>query len=102
VHRLVVRQRVQVRPQRIGGEPLRVLEPVRDARRVAVAEIHFGAVAGRQDRRLLDRTRPGQVAQRIAERIGREHHPLAHVERRGRVVESDGVERHGAAKWLIF
>jgi hypothetical protein len=96
-HRFGLRERVQVRPQRIGRQAMRLLEPPRDARGLAAAEIHLGAVARRQDRRLADRARAGHVAQRVGERVGRERDALAHVERRGGVAEADGMERHGDA-----
>ncbi len=73
---------------------MRTLEPARDRLRLAAVEIHFGAIARRQDRGFLDHPLRRQLAQGIGKRIGRERHPLAHVERRGRVVESERVERH--------
>ena len=66
-------------------------------RGIAAAEIDLGAVAGRQDRRFLHPcAAAGQVAQRVGQRVRRERDLLAHLERRGRVVEAERVERHGA------
>jgi hypothetical protein len=52
-------------------------------------------IAGRQDGRLARVLRLGEVAQRVGQHLGREHHPLPDFERSGGVRDSEGVERHG-------
>jgi len=57
--------------------------------------VDFGAIAGRENRGFLHVPRPDQVAERLGERVGRERNPLPHLDRRGLVVESERVKRHG-------
>ena len=54
LHRVVLRQRVDVRRQRRRVHAVKILEPLRNRCRLRAVEVHLGAVAGRQDRRFLD------------------------------------------------
>ena len=101
--RLFARQRVDVRRQRILRDAVEVLEPAHDRLRLRPVHIDLGPVAGRQDRGFLDPGPRQEVAQRVAERVGRERDLLPHVERCGLVVEAEGVERHrGSRLWLAI
>ena len=62
-------------------------------RRVIASNIELGAVAGRKNRRFA-RERLLDFGQRVAQPLDVKHHPLADRERRGLVIESEGVERH--------
>ena len=95
-HRLFARQREKIGRQRILGHVVEAFEPADDGLRLRPMHVDLGAVAGRQDRRFLDRRQPQKVAERMPERVRRERDPLAHLERRSRVVEAEGVEGHKA------
>ena len=74
---------------------VKICEPLGHRLGFGAVEVDLGAIAGRQDRRFLDPLPTDQVAQRLAQRLGLEHDLLPHLERRGGVVEAEGVKRHG-------
>ncbi len=92
--RAILRQRVDIRMERLGGHPVEALQPALDRRGFGGAEIDLGPVAGRQNRRFLDARLRDQVAQRDTQRVRLECNLLAHLDRRGRMVQAKGVERH--------
>ena len=59
-------------------------------------KVELGAIAGRKDRRFR-RERALQFHQRVAHALDVKHHPLAHRERRGMVIQSQGIE-HAALR----
>jgi hypothetical protein len=93
-HRAILRQRVDVRLERVGGHTMKVLEPARDGRGIGGVDVDLGPVAGRQNGRFVDARLRDQVAQRGAQGVRLERNLLAHLDRRGRMVQTQGVERH--------
>ncbi|ABA50496.1 hypothetical protein BURPS1710b_3601 [Burkholderia pseudomallei 1710b] len=102
-HRLGLRQRVHVRRELVGGNPVVVGHPAdRGVARGAIVgrAIQFSAIAGRQDRRF------GCVRRRMAEEdalerrqcgldlFERKRHAFAQGDRRSVVVDSDREELH--------
>ena len=51
--------------------------------------IDFGAIAGRDDRRFLDRVAVDQITQRLDHIFGMKNHLLAQRQRRGFVVDAE-------------
>ena len=99
--RLVLRQRVEVRRAASPcGRRWKSSSQCATGCGLAAVEIDLGPVAGRQDRRFLDLGPRQEVAQRVAQRVRRERDLLPHLERRGRVVEAEGVEGHGVRRLL--
>ena len=93
-HRLFARQCVEVRREGIPRHSMELLEPLDHRPRLRSMDVELGTVARRQDRRFLDRGAGEEVAQRVTETFGREGDPFAHVERRGRVIQAEGVKGH--------
>ena len=73
---------------------MELLEPLDHRPRLRAMDVELGTVARRQDRRFLDRGAGEEVAQRVTETFGREGDPFAHVERRSRVIQAEGVKGH--------
>jgi hypothetical protein len=82
----------QIRIDRLLQRRAGMAEPVERTRRVGVVERHhqLGAVAGGQQARLGHRRLQQQRAQLRFEPLRHDRHPLAHVERRGVVVDAQG------------
>ena len=87
-------QRVRVWRKRGRRQIARAFEPARDRFRRTAMKVHLGAIARREDRRFLDHPARRELTQRARQRVRRERHALAYVERRSRVIESERVERH--------
>ena len=64
--------------------------------RLVGAAIDLGAIAGGKYCRFLDRRAADQVAQGRSQRFHLERDSLPHLDRRSRVIEAKGVERHRA------
>ena len=77
------------------GQPVGQRSPV--AFRV---RIQLGAVAGRQQHRLMHARQRAQRCQRRRQRVRGERHPLAQGNRRGLVVDAEDVQAHGAWQGL--
>ena len=92
----LLRQRVDVLRQRRLGHAMEGFEPLHDRLGFGAIEVDLGPVAGRQDRRLLDLWLAEEIAQCGTQRIHLERKALPHLERRGAVVEAEGVQRHGS------
>ena len=71
------------------------LEPAFHRLRIGAVEVDLGPVARRQDRRLLHMRLREQIAQRRAQRVDMKRYALPHRDRRGRVIETKGVQSHG-------
>src|SRR5438067_2086786 len=74
---------------------MKLFEPAHDGLRIAAVEVDLGAVASREDRRFLYLRRRDQVPQCRTQRLHPERNRLPHLERRGRVVEAEGIKGHG-------
>src|SRR5688500_9590157 len=95
-HGLLVRQRIQVLLQFLGTEPVILRQPLRELVGALPRDIELGAVAGRQDRRFV-RQAALQLPQRLVQALDMKHHALAHGERRGLMVQSEGEQQCGQA-----
>jgi hypothetical protein len=83
-----VRRDLMARQTMVVGEPLR--RRVRDIAR----NVQLGTIAGRQDRRLVDRFAVGQVRQSPRQAFGMKRHLLANREWCCVVVDTKGEQRH--------
>jgi hypothetical protein len=93
-HRLLLRQLVKIGVELLALEAVVGCGPVDGGARLGGRAIDLGAVAGGDDRRLLHRTPVDEVAQRLRQLFGMEHHLLAHRQRGSLVVDAEGEQRH--------
>src|SRR4029077_5671724 len=82
--------------QRRFRHAVEALEPLDHRPGIAAVEVDLGAIARRQDRRFLDLRLAEQGAQGGCRRVRMERDLLPHPERRGRMVQTEGVKRHGS------
>jgi hypothetical protein len=75
-----------------GCQPVIIGQPLRRRLGRLGRAIQFGAVAGRQDRRLAHLPPARQFDQRLRQAQRIERHLLAHGKRRGMVVEAEGSD----------
>ncbi len=94
-HGLFPGQGIQIGRELVRLEAVVTGEPLREPRRLLARDVQLGAVAGRQNRRFA-RERALDLRQRLAQALDMEYHALAHRERRGLVIHSQGVEEHAA------
>ena len=97
LHRLLLRQLVEIGLDLLRLQAVVAGHPVHRRARLLGVAIDLGAVAGRDDRRLLHRAAVHQVAQRPDQALGVKHHLLAHRQRGGLVVDAESEELHGCA-----
>ena len=97
-HGMILIEGVEVRCQRGGIDTVILGEPgsgFAQAFGVLGRAINFGAIAGRQDRRLARQTLVKKFAQRRMQAFDLEYHLLAQLQGRGVVVDAEGGELHG-------
>ena len=90
LHRLFARQRVEIGLDVLARHLMILRQPVDGMVGICGVAIQLHAVAGGQDRRLFRRAVFHQVAQGILQPVRIERDLLAHVERRGLVVDAKG------------
>ena len=73
---------------------MKLSHPIDGQRRLFGVAVDFGAIAGGQDRRFLDRAARRQIMQRRLQALSRKRHLLADGERRGLVVDAKGEKQH--------
>ena len=89
-HGVAAGQGVQVGGDFLRLQPVVFRQPLRRRLGRLGGAIQFGAVAGRQDRRLAHLVAMRQLDQRLRQAHRVERHLFAHGKRRGMVVEAEG------------
>jgi hypothetical protein len=85
---------IQVRFEVLGAHAVIVREPRNGIARLIGAAVDLRAVARRDDRSFLDALLRDEIAQGLHQAFGVENHPLAHIERRGLVVQTESKDLH--------
>jgi hypothetical protein len=94
LHRLVLREMIEIRLELLGFHAVVVGEPAHRGVRLDAAAVNLGPIAGRNDRGFFHPLAFGEIAKRDDELFSMKHHALAHVERRGVVVQSESEKLH--------
>src|SRR5687768_10977701 len=96
-HRLLAGQRIEVRLQLVGGEPVILRKPARELARPLPSHVDLSAVAGGEDRRFASQTAL-ELAERLVQALDMEHHALSHRERRRDMVQPKREQRCGQGR----
>jgi hypothetical protein len=98
--RVALRVGIQVGRDLGERETVKARQPVGRVLRLLGRKVEFGAVAGRQDRRLAHRIRVREIVQGLDQPLRLERDAFADGERCGVVIQAKGEKLHAEREWI--
>ena len=100
--RIALRIGIEIRRDFAQRQVMKTRQPVGSVLRLLRGEVQFGAIAGRQDRRLAHRPLVRQIMQRVVQALGLKRHLLANRERRRMVIQAKSIKLHARSQGSVM